>query len=290
MKAVIFARVSTQEQEAEGCSINTQFAKLREYCKANDIEIIKEIIGKVNLADIDFSEQTVVLGVKLDFGIDFKYVDCDSLEYLHPKSEQESNILFCGLDWHYQLFSKGYPQQHKYRFFDIIEHTLAEESLVLKNRFAQITSSNEDLAFDEGINLAKKANPDWSIELLYGFNLLEKLVQKKLNISEEEAQFKRNKGINLYKMLYEDSSFKTYLKKFGNDDYSFAIQSMAQMTGDNYRNILAHELFIECLDMESSNKSGEQHKYGVMRVLISDRYLGSVEKLREFYQFIQKWV
>ena len=63
MKAVIFARVATQEQEDDEHSINNQFAKLREYCRANDIEVIKEIIGKVNLTDIDFSEQTVVLGL-----------------------------------------------------------------------------------------------------------------------------------------------------------------------------------------------------------------------------------
>lgn len=42
MKAVIFARVSTQEQEADGHSIDAQIAKLREYCNRNDLEVIKE--------------------------------------------------------------------------------------------------------------------------------------------------------------------------------------------------------------------------------------------------------
>jgi site-specific DNA recombinase len=42
MKAVIFARVSTQEQETDGHSIDAQIAKLREYSKRNDLEIIKE--------------------------------------------------------------------------------------------------------------------------------------------------------------------------------------------------------------------------------------------------------
>ena len=42
MKAVIFARVSTQEQETEGHSIDAQISKLREYCNKNDLEIIKE--------------------------------------------------------------------------------------------------------------------------------------------------------------------------------------------------------------------------------------------------------
>ena len=42
MKAVIFARVSTQEQETDGHSIDAQIAKLRDYSKKNDLEIIKE--------------------------------------------------------------------------------------------------------------------------------------------------------------------------------------------------------------------------------------------------------
>ncbi len=42
MKAVIFSRVSTLEQEQDGHSIDAQIAKLREYCKRNDLDIIKE--------------------------------------------------------------------------------------------------------------------------------------------------------------------------------------------------------------------------------------------------------
>jgi site-specific DNA recombinase len=42
MKSVIFARVSTQEQEADGHSIDAQIAKLREYCNRNGLEVIKE--------------------------------------------------------------------------------------------------------------------------------------------------------------------------------------------------------------------------------------------------------
>ena len=42
MKAVIFARVSTQEQETDGHSIDAQLVKMREYCKKNDLIIIKE--------------------------------------------------------------------------------------------------------------------------------------------------------------------------------------------------------------------------------------------------------
>lgn len=285
MKAVIFARISIQEKETEKHSIDTQIAKLREYCKENDIEVIKEIHGKVNLAEIDFSEQTVVLGVNLDFGKDFKYVDCDSLKYLHPKPEQRDNILFCGLSWHYQLFSQGYPQQHKYPFFDIIEHTLAEESLVLKNRFAQITSSNEGSAFDDGIKLAKKANPDWSIELVWGFNLLERLVQRKLNNST-------NKGKFLYKALLKNESFKqcleVYSKDSGSDDYYFALRAMERSMGDNYRNIMTHELFIECLDMEASNQKGDNAKFAMWQ-FFSHKFWSDIGKIRELYRFIQKW-
>jgi site-specific DNA recombinase len=42
MKAVIFTRVSTQEQEQDGHSIDAQIAKLRDYCSRNDLEVIKE--------------------------------------------------------------------------------------------------------------------------------------------------------------------------------------------------------------------------------------------------------
>ena len=42
MKSVIFARVSTQEQEQDGHSIDAQIAKLREYSQRNNLEIIKE--------------------------------------------------------------------------------------------------------------------------------------------------------------------------------------------------------------------------------------------------------
>lgn len=42
MKAVIFARVSTQEQAQEGYSIEAQLKNNREYCKKNDLAIIKE--------------------------------------------------------------------------------------------------------------------------------------------------------------------------------------------------------------------------------------------------------
>ena len=39
MKTVIFARLSAQEQEAEGHSIDAQTAKLREYLQRNNLEI-----------------------------------------------------------------------------------------------------------------------------------------------------------------------------------------------------------------------------------------------------------
>ncbi len=42
MKAVIFARVSTLEQEQDGHSIDAQINKLRDYCARHDLEIIKE--------------------------------------------------------------------------------------------------------------------------------------------------------------------------------------------------------------------------------------------------------
>ena len=42
MKAIIFARVSTQEQETDGHSLDVQIAKLREYCNRNNLEVIKE--------------------------------------------------------------------------------------------------------------------------------------------------------------------------------------------------------------------------------------------------------
>lgn len=42
MKAVIFARVSTQEQEQDGHSIDAQIAKLREYCVRNSLDVVRE--------------------------------------------------------------------------------------------------------------------------------------------------------------------------------------------------------------------------------------------------------
>ena len=193
--------------------------------------------------------------------------------------------MFCGLSWHYQLFSQGYPQQHKYQSLDIIEYTLAEESLVLKNRFAHITSSNEDSAFDDGVNLAKKANPDWSIELVYGFNLLERLVQRKLNNST-------NKGKFLYEALLKNESFKQYLEAYkkasGSDDYYFALRAMERTMGDNYRNILTHELFIECVDMEASNLEGKNAQYAMWQ-FFSHKFWSDIRKIRELYHFIQKW-
>ena len=45
MKAVIFARVSTQEQAQEGYSVDNQVSRLTEYCKKHNFTII-EIFGK----------------------------------------------------------------------------------------------------------------------------------------------------------------------------------------------------------------------------------------------------
>ena len=41
MKAVIFARVSTQEQAQEGYSIESQIERLTEYCKKHNFTIIE---------------------------------------------------------------------------------------------------------------------------------------------------------------------------------------------------------------------------------------------------------
>ena len=286
MKAVILARVPTPKQGVS-YSIDEQIYKLEEYCKTNNIEVIKEICGKVNLAEIDFSEQTVVLGVDLDFQKDIQYVDEESLEALLPKKSQEQNILFCGLSWPYQLFSKGYPQQHKYNshYFTILENVLVEESLFLKDKFEKIISSDKVLAFDEGISLAKSSNPNWSIELVYGFNLLERLVQRKLNNST-------NKGKSLYENLLKNESFKEYLEDYlkssGNHDYDFALRAMERTMGDNYRNILSHDLFIECISMEDSNLEGKGAQYAMWQ-FFSHRFWSDINKIRELYQFIQKW-
>ena len=43
-KAVIFARVSTQHQQDEGSSIDAQLESIRNYCKENGLESIKEYI------------------------------------------------------------------------------------------------------------------------------------------------------------------------------------------------------------------------------------------------------
>ena len=41
MKAVIFTRVSTRDQE-DGHSLNAQLKRLREYCNKHNLDIIKE--------------------------------------------------------------------------------------------------------------------------------------------------------------------------------------------------------------------------------------------------------
>ncbi len=290
MKAVIFARVSTKKQEKGGHSIDSQITKLRQYCDKNNIEVIREIYGKVNLAEINFSEQTVVLGVDLDFKKDIKYIDEESLKYLLPKDDQKQNILFCGLSWQYQLFSRGYPQQHEYPFFEIIENCLAEESSILKEKFKKIIASDSENSFDDGINLAKIANPDWSIELIYGFNLLERLVQRKLNNPTKKDQ--PLKGQPLYKKLLENESFKQYLEDYskdsGNEDYYFALRAMERTMGDNYRNILAHDLFVECLDMKDSNVDGNNAKYAMWQYF-SHRFWSDIKNIKKLYQFIQNW-
>jgi DNA invertase Pin-like site-specific DNA recombinase len=43
-KAILYARVSSREQEQEGYSIPAQLKTLREYASKNDFEIIKEFI------------------------------------------------------------------------------------------------------------------------------------------------------------------------------------------------------------------------------------------------------
>lgn len=46
MKAVIYARVSTEEQKKKGYSLNAQIRKCKEYCKVRDwevVDVIKEV-------------------------------------------------------------------------------------------------------------------------------------------------------------------------------------------------------------------------------------------------------
>ena len=43
-KAVIYTRVSTEDQAKEGFSLDAQLEKLRAYCKARDWEIVDEYV------------------------------------------------------------------------------------------------------------------------------------------------------------------------------------------------------------------------------------------------------
>ena len=43
-KAVVFARVSTQKQFDEGCSIETQVSIMKKYCKKHNLKIIKQFV------------------------------------------------------------------------------------------------------------------------------------------------------------------------------------------------------------------------------------------------------
>ena len=72
MKAVIFARVSTQEQE-HGHSIDAQLAKLREYCKKNNLEIIEK-----------FGSKVIALAMNTE--------DCTNEEALELKAQYEDKL------------------------------------------------------------------------------------------------------------------------------------------------------------------------------------------------------
>ena len=42
MNAILYARVSTKKQADEGFSLRQQLEALREYCEANDLEVVGE--------------------------------------------------------------------------------------------------------------------------------------------------------------------------------------------------------------------------------------------------------
>jgi site-specific DNA recombinase len=44
MKAILYARVSSKEQQKEGYSIPAQLRPLKEYAHKNNIEVVKEFI------------------------------------------------------------------------------------------------------------------------------------------------------------------------------------------------------------------------------------------------------
>jgi hypothetical protein len=281
-RAVIFARAETEND------VEVQLQKLRNYCKLNDMRILCEINGKVDLSSIDFAENTAILGVDLDFDRDFELVNELTLQYQLPRDEQKNNIFFCGLSWEYQLFDNGYPHRHKYSAWflhEILENILAQESKILKQKFEKIHNSDDHSSFEEGVEFAKRMNPNWTIELLYGFNLLEALVQRKLAIVGLEIEKQYNKGSSLYFKLYEDKSFQSYLSS-GENKYEIALWRLSK-AASSYRNILAHDLFVECLTMKESNKNPKSD-YGVFR-MFDDKILGNLDGLKGLYNFIQDW-
>lgn len=56
MKAVILIRNEEKDH-------NAQILRLREYCVNNNIEVVQEITGLIDLTKINFTEETVILGV-----------------------------------------------------------------------------------------------------------------------------------------------------------------------------------------------------------------------------------
>lgn len=57
----------------------------------------QEVTGRIYLTKINFSEETVILGVDLDFKQDIQYIDENSLEFLFPS--QKCKRMYCFADY-----------------------------------------------------------------------------------------------------------------------------------------------------------------------------------------------
>src|SRR5687768_3842962 len=61
-KAIIYSRVSTDEQKEKGFSLQDQEARLREYCKKNNLEIVDSFSEHHSAKDFNRPEFQKILG------------------------------------------------------------------------------------------------------------------------------------------------------------------------------------------------------------------------------------
>ncbi len=133
MKAIIFARVSTEEQKEAGNSIPAQLERLKNYCKNKDLTIVKE-----------FSFDESAYKTKRD---DFD----KALDYL-KKTKEKIAVCFDKVDrFSRNVFDKRVAILHNLAMQDKIELHFVSDNLIITSDI----SSTEKFHFSISLGLAK---------------------------------------------------------------------------------------------------------------------------------------